>query len=172
MQQSSRENYQLVNATEQHLLSVKTWFNSTAQIFTWGGPNMVYPMADNDFLDLMQAEHLNSYVLTDNSQQMLAFGQFYMRLGRHHLGRLGVNPSFRGQGLAKPLIKKLLALAHKQQNAQGASLFVFADNLVALQCYASLGFELANYPDPMPGNMQNCLYMVLEQTSLLALITN
>ncbi|WP_340678662.1 GNAT family N-acetyltransferase [Paraglaciecola sp.] len=159
---SASDNQQLVVASELHLLKVKTWFSSTAEIYTWGGPSMVYPMADDTFLTLMCAAHLNSYSLIDSAQQVLAFGQFYVRLGRHHLGRLAVNPQCRGQGIAKPLIRQLLAQAPKQQNAQGASLFVFIDNHVALQCYQSLGFKLARYPEAMPGNMQNCHYMILD----------
>jgi ribosomal protein S18 acetylase RimI-like enzyme len=159
---SASDNQQLVVASEQHLLNVKTWFSSTAEIYTWGGPNMVYPMADDTFITLMRAAHLNSYSLVNSAQQIVAFGQFYLRLGRHHLGRLAVNPQYRGQGFAKPLIKQLLAKAAKQQNAQGASLFVFIDNHVALQCYQSLGFKRASYPEAMPGNMQNCHYMILD----------
>ena len=150
----------LLTATVQHMLSVKTWFNTTAEIFTWGGPNMVYPMSDDQFLALLQAPHLHSYVLADQAAQTLAFGQFYVRLGRHHLGRLAVNPTWRGHGLAKILITLLLTQARQQQQAQGASLFVFADNHVALHCYTSLGFKLAQYPEALPPNMPNCLYMI------------
>ena len=153
---------QFVVATKQHLLEVKSWFNSPAEIYTWGGPNMAYPMADEGFLALLQAQHLSSYSLLNDEQQLLAFGQHYIRLGRHHLGRLAVNPDARGRGLAKVLIKQLLSAAQNTENAKGASLFVFADNNVALQCYQSLGFKIVAYPDTMPGNMQNCLYMVLD----------
>jgi ribosomal protein S18 acetylase RimI-like enzyme len=155
------ELYQFVVSTEQHKLAVKTWFNSNTEIYTWGGPNMVYPMADEKLLTLLSAPHLSSYSLLNDEQQLLAFGQHYMRLGRHHLGRLAVNPSVRGQGLAKMLIAQLLSKAKNTESAIGASLFVFADNLVALQCYQSLGFQAVPYPEVMPGNMQNCLYMVL-----------
>jgi ribosomal protein S18 acetylase RimI-like enzyme len=137
---STSDNQPFVVASEQHLLTVKTWFSNTAEIYTWGGPNMLYPMADDTFLELMRAPHLRSYILVNSAQQELAFGQFYLRLGRYHLGRLAVNPQYRGQGLAKHLIRHLLAQASKQQNAQGASLFVFADNHIAMQCFEYFGF--------------------------------
>lgn len=157
----SGESFEFVVSSVQHKLAVKTWFNSNAEIYTWGGPNMVYPMADDIFQALLSAPHLSSYSLLNDEQQLLAFGQHYMRLGRHHLGRLAVNPGVRGRGLAKVLIEQLLSKAKNTESAIGASLFVFADNQVALQCYQSLGFQAVPYPEVMPGNMQNCLYMVL-----------
>jgi ribosomal protein S18 acetylase RimI-like enzyme len=152
----------LLNSTDEHLLQVKSWFSTAAEIFTWGGPNMTYPMSDEDFLHLIKGKHLHSYSLLDTTQQVLAFGQFYDRLGRNHLGRLAVAPTHRGKGLSKKLIEGLLTKAQKVRPSVEASLFVFTDNQVAYQCYQSLGFKEVPYPlHPFPGNMQNCVYMVL-----------
>ncbi|MBL4631221.1 MAG: GNAT family N-acetyltransferase [Paraglaciecola sp.] len=152
----------LTRPTEQHYLQVKNWFSNHQDIYTWGGPNMTYPMPDEDFFKLLTAEHLTSFCLLNDEQHLLAFGQYYRRLDRHHLGRLAVNPECRGQGLAKILITKILEQAYLTQPAKGASLFVFTDNTVAYKCYQSLGFIETEYPEqPFPGNMQNCAYMVL-----------
>ena len=91
---------------------------------------MTYPMSDEDFITHLTATHFNSYCLLNDKQQLLAFGQYYSRLEHHHLGRLAVNPKYRGQGLAKILITKILEQAFMSQPAIGASLFVFRDNLV------------------------------------------
>lgn len=147
-------------------LQVKNWFSDHQQIFAWGGPDMAFPISDKEFIQQLMAQHFSSYCLLDAGQQLLAFGQHYRRLGHHHLSRLVVNPAFRGQGMAKILIKKLLAQAFSEQPAKGASLFVFTDNLVAHQCYRSLGFVETQYPEQtFPGNMQNCIYMVLSTLS-------
>ena len=121
---------------------------------------MTFPMADEDFLTQLTAGHFNSSCLLNVEHQLVAFGQYYERLEHHHLGRLAVNPAFRGQGLAKILIAKLLEKAHLEKPAKGASLFVFRDNKVAYKCYQSLGFIETEYPEhPFPGNMQNCADM-------------
>lgn len=153
----------LVSATSDHILVIKGWFNSFAEIHTWGGPQMTYPMSEKTFLALLTQPHLNSYVLVDETDQLLAFGQHYMRLDRWHLGRLAVKPKCRGQGLGKVLVTELLEAASKQQAAIEASLFVFPDNLAAYGCYQSLGFVETDYPGGVPGNMPNCIYMVLYQ---------
>jgi ribosomal protein S18 acetylase RimI-like enzyme len=152
----------LVNVSNGQCLTVKTWFSDHNAIYTWGGPNMTYPMSDTDFLNLLNAPHINSFCLQDEGQQIIAFGQHYLRLERHHLGRLVVNPSCRGQGLGKILIQQLLAQAFTSKATLGASLFVFRDNTVAYNCYQSLGFIETDYPEKtFPRNMQNCAYMVL-----------
>jgi ribosomal protein S18 acetylase RimI-like enzyme len=152
----------LTYPTQKQYLQVKDWFSNRKQIYAWGGPNLTYPMSDENFLKLLTADHFKSFGLLNDEQQLVAFGQYYRRLDYHHLGRLAVNPKYRGQGLAKILITKILEQAFLQQSAKGASLFVFKDNIVAYQCYQSLGFIETDYPeDPFPGNMQNCAYMVL-----------
>jgi ribosomal protein S18 acetylase RimI-like enzyme len=118
-------------------------------------------MADVAFLKVLRASHLSSYCITDSAQHLLAFGQHYLRLGRHHLGRLAVNPNYRNQGLAKVLIAGLLEQAGNKSQSGEASLFVFRDNLAALHCYQSIGFREEAYPEVMPENMPNCVYMVL-----------
>ena len=152
----------LMYPTEQQYLQVKGWFSNHQDIYTWGGPNMTYPMSDKDFLKLLTADHFKSFCLLNEKQQLVAFGQYYRRLEHHHLGRLAVSPQYRGQGLAKILITKILEQAFIEQSAKGASLFVFRDNIVAYECYQSIGFIETDYPEePFPGNMQNCAYMVL-----------
>jgi ribosomal protein S18 acetylase RimI-like enzyme len=123
---------------------------------------MTYPISDENFVKRLTADHIKSFGLLNDKQQLVAFGQYYSRLGHHHLGRLAVNPKFRGQGFSKILITKILEQAFLAQSAKGASLFVFRDNIVAYDCYQSLGFIEEDYPEEsFPGNMQNCVYMVL-----------
>lgn len=123
---------------------------------------MAYPMSDEKFLKLLTADQFKSFGLLNDEQELVSFGQYYRRLEHHHLARLAVNPKYRGQGLAKILMTNILQQAFLQQSAKGASLFVVKDNIVAYQCYQSLGFIETEYPEQsFPGNMQNCVYMVL-----------
>ena len=122
---------------------------------------MTYPISEQAFSALLTKPQLNSYVLMDDSNQLLEFGQYYMRLDRWHLGRLAVNPKCRGQGLGKLLVTELLKVASKDRAEIEASLFVFTDNVVAYHCYQSLGFVETEYPGGVPSNMPNCVYMVL-----------
>jgi uncharacterized protein (DUF1684 family) len=63
-------------------------------------------------------------------------------------------------------IQKILEQAFLDQSAKGTSLLVFKDNTAAHQCYQSHGFIEIEYPEQsLPGNMQNCVYMVLSATN-------
>ena len=150
---------ELLESSDEHITQLQTWFKNQHEIYTWGAIRA--PMSCSEFIHHLRRAHLHSYSLTSQQQHLLAFGQYYLRLNRHHLGRLVVNPAHRGEGLAKQLICQLIDKAYQQQDAQGVSLFVFRDNITAYQCYQSLGFVEYDYPGGIPGDMQNCAYMIL-----------
>ena len=147
-------------------LHVQTWFNNEKQITDWGGPGMTYPMNADDFITRVRLDELATFKLEDEHGQMLAFGQYYIRLGRHHLGRLAVAPAARGKGLGQTLVENLLNHARQNEHlisrekALGASLFVMQDNQIARRLYDSLGFTQAYYPEELPSGFISCLYMI------------
>ena len=154
----------LVKSSDKHIEHLQSWFKNQHELYTWGA--IREPLSSGEFIRHLGAAHLNSYSLSNQQQHFLAFGQHYLRLNRHHLGRLVVNPAHRGQGLGKQLVYQLIENAYEQQNAQGVSLFVFRDNVAAYQCYQSLGFVEHDYPGGVPGDMQNCAYMILPEKEL------
>ena len=88
----------------------------------------------------------------------MAFGQYYLREKRCHLGRLVVNPSKRGQGIVATLVARLAVKGKDHLKVKTCSLFVFEDNTHAIRAYHKLGFEQSKYPTNMP--LTGCSYMV------------
>lgn len=156
--------FSLVAATQSDVIDLYSWFSDQHSISRWGGPGFEYPMSQSAFLSALRVEELASYWVEDSMGQKVAFGQFYERLGRHHLGRLVVAEHQRGRGLGKQLVLLLLERSLQSLDIdveqQEASLFVMQDNPAAIQCYQSLGFTNATYPGGIPGNMSNCDYMI------------
>ena len=150
----------LASAQVDELGQLYSWFSNEPEISQWGGPGFEYPMSPEAFAAAVKVSELASFWLTDGDQNVLGFGQFYVRLGRHHLGRLVINPAYRSNGLGKLLVQKLIEQAHQQQQASGESLFVLRHNVAAIKCYQSLGFDFADYPEQIPGNLANCDYMI------------
>ena len=97
-------------------------------------------------------------MFVSNEADFLAFGQYYQRLGKCHLGRLIVNPKFRGKGVAAKLMHGICELGLTELELKECSLFVLADNSNAIQAYKKFGFSFVEYPDEIP--LDNCLYMV------------
>lgn len=137
-----------------------SWFSSLKDMRDWGGPHMDYPLPLDNFISLVKFSELNSFKLVDDEQKMLAFGQFYPRLGRTHFGRIAVSPKHRQQGLGRELMTRLIEQASTFKNTNGYSLFVMDDNHGAKQLYVSLGFVTAGYPDPLGENWDSCEYMI------------
>ena len=148
----------LITANQQHLLQVATWFNSPVALFQWGGPNLSFPTSAQLLANEIKLSELPSFSLISNNNEVIAFGQYYLRLNRCHLGRLVVNPNFQGQGYGKKLVDELMLLGGNALKTNEYSLFVLAHNTVAKNLYIKCGFIEAVYPEPLP--IDNCLYMV------------
>jgi len=151
-------NFRLTHPLDEHYSELMSWFSTEEELNLWSGPNFTYPFDLTTFKRDLKGETLKSYSLITHEGDFLAFGQYYLRLERCHLGRLVVNPHFRGQGIAAYLIDKLSDLGKSALNTNSCSLFVLAQNVSAIKAYTKLGFTRVEYPQTMP--LANCLYMV------------
>ncbi|MEP4101154.1 GNAT family N-acetyltransferase [Paraglaciecola sp.] len=151
----------LSQVTEENTIELMSWFKNEDELKTWAGPNFSYPLNLVNFKRDLNINTLKSFALISKEEELLAFGQYYLKLRKCHLARLVVNPKFRGKGIAAHLIKQLITLGKTDLNTESCSLFVFSDNTNAINAYTKLGFSIAEYPEKAP--MDDCLYMVLEQ---------
>ncbi len=149
--------YQLHRVSDDDLNIVLSWFNNAREVFYWGGPDISYPMTLASFKQQSKFAKSHSYVLK-SGDQIVAFGQFYNRLGRCHLGRLVVAPDSRGQGVGAHLIAHLNDEGKRLLGLNTGSLFVLEDNQPALRLYEKLGYQKTQYPTEIP--IKSCLYMV------------
>lgn len=129
------------------------WFPNEHAVFQWAGPSGGFPLRHEH----LQLASCHSFSLWHN-QQLVGFGQFYLRHQRAHMARLAIAPHARGQGLIQALLNGLEQTAQQTLAHHGFSLFVLADNTPARQAYERAGYSYADYPDVMP--LENCLYML------------
>lgn len=141
----------------EHYLELMSWFPTSEKLYIWSGPDFRYPFNEQSFVEDLNIDKIETKVLLEG-QQLLGFGQLYERQGRCHLGRLVVNPQYRGKQIGEKLIHQLMQLGDKILSTNGYSLFVLQDNLSAIKLYRRMGFEFAQYQKPM--KLENCLYMV------------
>ena len=151
----------LVQPEERHLLEMMDWFKSERDLTEWAGPGFRFPFNQQSFREDLKLDELSSYSLVSESERFLAFGQYYERLGRCHLGRLAVSPVGRGRGVARQLIAQLCAKGMDQLDADECSLFVMQQNTSAIRAYKKSGFDFSTYPDGV--GIEDCLYMVRQQ---------
>lgn len=149
---------QLIEPMEHHLIEMMSWFPNAQEVADWSGPNFRYPFNLASFADDLKLSTLNSFALVSAESEFLAFGQYYQRLGKCHLGRLVVHPKRRGKGIALELIRQLCESGLSEFDMKEYSLFVLEHNKNAIKAYEKFGFTFAEYPEKIP--LDNCLYMV------------
>lgn len=148
---------QLITPCDDTFIEIMSWFATEQQLASWSGPGFEYPFTLDTFKRDLGLATRPSYALSANDE-LLAFGQYYLREGRCHLGRLVVNPKKRGQGIAQQLIDRLTQLGCQQLAVNECSLFVLHDNQSALTAYQKHGFVETLYPEKIP--LENCIYMI------------
>ena len=148
----------LTQPSEENFIELMSWFSTEEELSVWSGPNFRYTFDLSSFKSDLKLDSLNSFSLVSNEENLLAFGQYYLRFGRCHLARLVVNPNLRGQGIVSHLIQKLSILGQSDLNTNSCSLFVLGHNKSAIQAYTKLGFSMADYPEEI--QLENCFYMV------------
>jgi ribosomal protein S18 acetylase RimI-like enzyme len=144
------------------------WFPDAASTSVWGGPHFRYPFTGATFRKDTGIDALPTWMLLDDVRRMLGFGQYYVRVGRCHLGHLVVDPDVRGQGIGTRLIREL---CHRGAPALGCdefSLFVLPRNPSAVRLYRRLGFVETLYPEYLP-SVEPMLYMVASGAAAAAL---
>jgi ribosomal protein S18 acetylase RimI-like enzyme len=144
--------------TDIHLSEMMTWFSNEEELSIWAGPNFRFPFSFNSFKQDLKLDELKSFALISDKYELMAFGQYCLRVNRCHLVRLIVSPHHRRQGVASILIEQLITLGTLDLKTESSSLFVLEHNINAIKAYKKMGFSMVNYPEKIP--FQNCLYMV------------
>ena len=152
------DGWKLIEATDEHLPELMTWFTDARSVLEWGGPEFRFPFDDASFRTDCRWGEMASFRLEDPDGQFAAFGQLYERYGRINLARLAAHPEMRGRGVGKRLIGLMIEIGPKLLSCKEFSLFVLRENIMALRCYRSMGFEIQDYPSdaPMP---DQCYYL-------------
>lgn len=158
----------LTRAEDSHVMAMKSWFPDRRSCQIWGGPQFRFPFTDSTFLEDTRSHVLPSYVMLGADDQLLGFGQYYLRAGRCHLGRLAISPEHRGAGLGRWLVGGLAELGVRELGVGECSLFVVADNTPAMRLYRRLGFVETPYPEDDP-SVTSLVYMVVAATRLAEL---
>jgi len=142
-----------------HLAHLMGWFADESACRSWGGPGFRFPFTETTFREDTRFATLQTWSLVDAEDELLAFGQYYLRVGRCHLAHLAVKPEFRGHRVGERLVLELCRVGSGELQVDSYSLFVMPDNTPALRLYDRIGFAPAAYPDPSL-KIEGMVYMV------------
>jgi ribosomal protein S18 acetylase RimI-like enzyme len=135
------------------------WFPDGASVRQWGGPDFRFPFTEETFRKDVRLDDVPAWEIVSTDDALLAFGRYYLRLGRCHLAFLAVAPEMRGRGIGLRLVEELCAEGARTLSFDEYSLFVWQDNAVAVALYRKLGFVETPYPEPSSG-LVGMAYMI------------
>jgi len=136
----------LIPFTTDHFATLASWFTSEADVVQWGGPLMHYP------LDEPQMQSLLDECLTEPPRRLCWMADVGGHLVGHiELGfdwrndnaviqRVGIDPLFRGRGLAEPMVRMAIEQAFSIPQITRLELNVYSFNNPAIKTYTRLGF--------------------------------
>lgn len=157
--QVNKDQLCLQKASKTHIAELQLWFTSQQAVLTWGGPKLSFPAAEHEFFEQLTGGEYTSLSLMMN-KQLVGFGQYQIHPPFMHLGRLAINPHYRGLGLASILLKHLLDSGSMLSGVSRASLFVYTDNHIAYQTYVKRGFKKTLLPSGV-NKMEGCDFLTL-----------
>ena len=150
-----------IPAEIEHAREIIGGFPDKESVMRWGSPYTRYPLKEETFLTDIYWGEMISRVAIGEDGRLLGFGQIYPKLGRCHLARLVINPVFRSQGLGEEFVEELMNFGSAELDTRTFSLFVMTANKPAYNCYRSLGFSLADYPDG-DARLEDCVFMIAD----------
>ncbi|NKM16123.1 GNAT family N-acetyltransferase [Rhizobium laguerreae] len=132
-----------------HYAELCSWFASLADVVQWGGPALNYPL-DAAQLDSMVAEsagfrpNRNCWMPEDDAGNIVGHVQlaFDRKNGVARIERVAISPTRRGRGLAKGMVRLVLAEAFADPEIERVELNVYTWNTAAIRTYTTLGFVL------------------------------
>lgn len=148
----------LKSVTSAHVGHLMQWFPDRGSCHFWSGPEFRFPYTETTFREDIRLE-LPSFALIDGDEQLMGFGQYYLRVGRCHLARLAISPLHRGRAIGATLIHELSLVGRNRLQVSECSLFVLPDNARAIRLYTRLGFTPTPYPED-PSQFEPSIYMV------------
>jgi RimJ/RimL family protein N-acetyltransferase len=144
-------NLELRSFSQKDFKELISWIRNPEELFIWSATTFTFPLDENQlerhFQEAQTAKPRLMYTAQD--------GQTKEHVGHIELTRIDqenkkisiayvlINPSKRGDGYGKALMKSILNECFDEMKMRKVDLFVFESNTVAIHIYQKMGFEFA-----------------------------
>lgn len=98
------------------------------------------PWSEESFLSELLYNQLAYYYVLEYDEHVIAYGGLWTIAGEGHITNIAVHPGFRGNGLGRTLVVKML-MAGEENGCGKFTLEVRPANIAAVRLYESLGFK-------------------------------
>ncbi|WP_404969917.1 GNAT family N-acetyltransferase [Vibrio campbellii] len=119
-----------------------SWIDSDKLNYLWGGPKFEFPLSFEQISRHCAQLEVLPFIFVVSGESAGYVELFKVSDSHFRICRVFVANDFRGQGISKKMLGQLIELAREKYNTSVLSLAVFEQNLVAKNCYESLGFSV------------------------------
>ena len=120
------------------------WIDSEKLNYQWGGPTFEFPLDSVQISKHCSQTKVFPFIFVISGKSAGYVELFKVSASHFRICRVFISDSFRGNGASKLMLHKLVELAKEKYSASLLSLAVFERNLVARNCYDSLGFTVTS----------------------------
>lgn len=125
---------------------VLQWLKGTDErfLYQFAGPKYHFPLNEEQLVQTINTDdYLPFKVVEGKSGEVVGHCQF-MRVDKKtssaSIGRLLINPEYRGRGYGAQMIQEMINYAKSELNVRTLFLRVFDFNKSAIKCYEKMGF--------------------------------
>jgi RimJ/RimL family protein N-acetyltransferase len=136
----------LVPFGREHFQILAAWFAAERDVVQWGGTLVSYPLDDRQMGEMLRLGELQPPErlcwMAAEGADLVGHAQlaYDWRNGNARIGRVAIAPVHRGRGLAKPLLRLIMAQAFADPAIERLELYAIDYNRHAIRIYESLGF--------------------------------
>jgi RimJ/RimL family protein N-acetyltransferase len=136
----------LIPFAPDHFATVASWFANERDVIQWAGPTLDYPLDTTQFQAMVDQGNTHPPTrlcfMAQRESDLVGHAQLGLdwRNGNARLGRVALSPAERGQGLAVPMLRLVLAEAFAIAEIERVDLGVYTWNAPAIRTYERLGF--------------------------------
>jgi RimJ/RimL family protein N-acetyltransferase len=136
----------LVRFGREHFVALAGWFASERDVVQWGGTSVSHPLDERQMEAMLrlgeEAPPERLCWMAGEGDDLVGHIQlaYDSRNGNARIGRFAIAPAFRGRGLAKPILRLVMAEAFADPTIERLELYAMPYNLHAIRIYEALGF--------------------------------
>ena len=137
----------IVNFTATEFSELASWFTSEKDVVQWGGPELTFPLDEKQMAAMLAEGNGTSpdRWLFSGVQQgnIVSHAQVALdwRHGVARLGRVAVNPQWRGKRIAAVFLRNIIKKVFAEPEFIRLELSVYTFNQGAINIYRKLGFR-------------------------------
>lgn len=131
---------------QKDISSLLKWLEGTNDrfLYQFAGPKYHFPLTEQQLIQTIETKEFMPFKAIDlNSQEIVGHCQF-IRVNNENnsasIGRLLINPDYRGKGYGTMMIKEMIRYAEDVLNLKKLELRVYDFNKSAIKCYKNIGF--------------------------------